>query len=142
LRHGAVRHANATKEIFMTLTKLIVSALLVGTAVTSYALEVKPYSDAALATAQKADGPVALHFRADWCPTCRAQDKVLESLKAEPGLDLTVLAVNYDTEKDLKRRFHINSQSTLVVLKGQKETGRLVGDTSKLNILGALKSAL
>ena len=126
----------------MTLIKLIVSALLVGTAVASYALEVKPYSDVALATAQKADKPVALHFRADWCPTCRAQDKVLESLKAEPGLDLTVLAVNYDTEKDLKRRFQVNSQSTLVVLKGQKETTRLVGDTSKLNILAALKSPL
>ena len=126
----------------MTLAKLIVSALLVCASVASYALEVKPYSKAALAAAQKADEPVALHFRADWCPTCRAQDKVLESLKAEPGLDLTVLAVNYDTEKDLKRRFQVNSQSTLVVLKGQKETTRLVGDTSKLNILAALKSPL
>ena len=126
----------------MPLAKLIVSAILVCTAAASYALEVKPYSEAALGAAQKADKPVALHFRADWCPTCRAQDKVLESLKAEPGLDLTVLAVDYDTEKDLKRRFHINSQSTLVVLKGQKETGRLVGDTSKLNILAALKSPL
>lgn len=126
----------------MTLAKLIVSALLVCASVASYALEVKPYSEAALAAAQKANKPVALHFRADWCPTCRAQDKVLESLKAEPGLDLTVLAVNYDTEKDLKRRFQVNSQSTLVVLKGQKETTRLVGDTSKLNILAALKSPL
>lgn len=126
----------------MPLAKLIVSAILVFSAAAAYALEVKPYSEAALGAAQQADKPVALHFRADWCPTCRAQDKVLESLKAEPGLDLTVLAVNYDTEKDLKRRFHINSQSTLVVLKGQKETGRLVGDTSKLNILTALKSPL
>ena len=126
----------------MKLTHLIASTLLLAAASFAHALEVKPYSAAALAEAQKADKPVALHFRADWCPTCRAQDKVLESLKAEPGLDLTVLAVDYDTEKDLKRRFHINSQSTLVVLKGQKETGRLVGDTSKLNILAALKSPL
>ena len=126
----------------MTLAKLIVSALLVCASGASHALEVKPYSIAALAAAQKADKPVALHFRADWCPTCRAQDKVLESLKSEPGLDLTVLAVNYDTEKDLKRRFGINSQSTLVVLKGQKETSRLVGETSRPNILTALKSPL
>ena len=37
---------------------------------------------------EKAGQPVALHFRADWCPTCRAQDKALQSLKAEKGLDL------------------------------------------------------
>lgn len=126
----------------MKLGKLIISVLLTCAAAASHALDVKPYSAAALAEAQKADKPVALHFRADWCPTCRAQDKVLESLKTEPGLDLTVFAVNYDTEKDLKRRFQINSQSTFVVLKGQKETSRLVGDTSKLNILMALKSSL
>ncbi len=66
-----------------------------------------------------ADKPVALHFRADGCPTCRAQDKVLETPKAEPGLDVTVLEVNYDTEKDLKDQFGVRTQSTLVLLRGQ-----------------------
>ncbi len=126
----------------MKFHRFIVSALLVGAAVMAHALDIKPYSATALAEAQKADVPVALHFRADWCPTCRAQDKVLEGLKSEPGLGVTVLSVNYDTEKDLKKQFKISSQSTLVVLKGQKEAARLVGDTSKLNILMALKTSL
>jgi len=85
---------------------------------------------------------VAVLFHADWCPTCRAQDKVLQSLKSESGLDLTVLVANYDTETDLKRRFKINSQSTFVVLKGQKEVARLVGVTSSDGIRAALKAAL
>lgn len=126
----------------MTFTKLIVSTLLLSAAALAHALDVKPYSAEALAQAQKADMPVALHFRADWCPTCRAQDKVLESLKAEPGLGLTVLAVNYDTEKELKKQYKISTQSTLVVLHGQKEAARLVGDTSVNGIRAALKSAL
>ncbi|MDD5336495.1 MAG: thioredoxin family protein [Rhodoferax sp.] len=126
----------------MNVRKLLASSLLLLAAVMAHALEVKPYSATALAEAQKANQPVALHFRADWCPTCRAQDKVLESLKAEPGLGLTVLAVNYDTEKDLKRRFNVRAQSTLVVLHGQKESYRVVGDTSPDGIRGALKSAL
>lgn len=126
----------------MTLTRLIVSALLVAGASMAHALEIKPYSSDALAAAEKAGQPVALHFHADWCPTCRAQDKALQSLKAEKGLDITVLTVNYDTEKDMKRRFKVNAQSTFIVLKGQKESARLVGDTSSLNILTALKSAL
>lgn len=126
----------------MTFAKLIVSSLLLSVAALAHALDVKPYSAEALAQAQKADMPVALHFRADWCPTCRAQDKVLESLKAEPGLALTVLSVNYDTEKDLKKQYKISTQSTLLVLHGQKEAARLVGDTSASAIRTALKSAL
>lgn len=126
----------------MTLRQLIVSALLLSSAALTHAIEFQPYSAAALAAAQKADKPVALHFHADWCPTCRAQDKALQALKAEPGLDVTVLKVNYDTEKDLKRQYKVQSQSTMVVLRGDKERGRLVGDTAEAAIRTALKSAL
>lgn len=126
----------------MKFHQLIVCTLLTGAAALVQALEVKPYSAAALADAQKADLPVALHFRADWCPTCRAQDKVLEGLKAETGLSLTVLSVDYDTEKSLKKQYKINTQSTFVVLHGQKEAARLVGDTSANGIRAALKAAL
>jgi thioredoxin 1 len=123
----------------MKIAKFIVSGLLLAAATLSQALEVKPYSAVALAEAEKANQPVALHFHADWCPTCRAQDKVVQTLKTETGLDLTV---NYDTEKELKRRFKVNSQSSLIVLRGQKETARLVGDTSIDGIRDALKTAL
>lgn len=126
----------------MTLRQLIVSALLLSSAALTHAMDIQPYTAATLAAAQKADKPTALFFRADWCPTCRAQDKVLQKLKAEPGLDVTVLEVNYDNEKDLKRQYKIQTQSTMVVLHGEKERGRLVGDTSEAGIRAALKSAL
>ncbi len=126
----------------MQLTKTIVAALFATAVSMAHALEVKPYSAALLAEAQQADKPVALHFRADWCPTCREQDRLLASMKAEQGLDLTVLAVNYDTEKALKKRFNIRGQSTLVVLHGQKETGRSLGDTNAAGLRATLKSAL
>ena len=126
----------------MKFLKLFAAGVLLASAALSHALEVKPYSAAALAAAQAADTPVALHFHADWCPTCHAQDKVLQSLKKEPGLDLTLLVANYDTEKDLKRRFKVNAQSTLIVLHGQKERTRLVGDATTAGIRDALKTAL
>ncbi|MFM2121457.1 MAG: hypothetical protein RL722_2925 [Pseudomonadota bacterium] len=126
----------------MTHLRLIVYALLIGAASLAQAFEVKPYSADALARAEKAGQPVALHFHADWCPTCRAQDKTLQSMKDEKGLDLTILTVNYDTEKDLKKRFGIRMQSTLVVLKGDKEVSRLAGDSSADGLRGALKAAL
>jgi len=126
----------------MKIKQILLATLLVLAATMAHALDIQPYTATALAAAQKADQPIALHFHADWCPTCRAQTAVLQKLKSEKGLDLTVLVVNYDTEKALKRRFKVNAQSTLIVLKGQKEMDRLVGDTSPDGIRTALKSAL
>ena len=126
----------------MNFARFIVSALLFGAASLVHAFEVKPYTAQALAAAEKAGQPVALHFHADWCPTCRAQEKTLRSMKDEKGLDLTILTVNYDTERDLKKRFNVRTQSTFVVLKGPKEVARLAGDTSADGIRGALKAAL
>jgi thioredoxin 1 len=122
--------------------KFVLCALLLSAAALAHALEIKPYSAQALAAAQKSGQPVAIQFHADWCPTCKAQDKVLQSLKAEPGLDVTLLVANYDTEKALKQRFKVRAQSTIVVLHGTQECARLVGDTSRDAIRDALKKAL
>ena len=126
----------------MKFTHGLMFAALLAAATATQALEIKPYTGAALADAQKAGKPVALHFHADWCPTCKAQDKSLATLKAEPGLDVLLLVANYDTEKALKTRFKVRSQSTLIVLHGDQERARLVGDTSADAIRTALKSGL
>jgi thioredoxin 1 len=126
----------------MKLQQFVVAAALLCSAALAQALDVKPYSATALADAQKADKPVALHFHADWCPTCKAQASLLQTLKAEPGLELTVLVANYDDEKDLKRRFNVRGQSTLVVLRGDKEVTRSVGDTTVAGLRNALKAGL
>jgi len=126
----------------MKIIQLIFVALLSFSAMLAHALDIHPYTAAALAQAQSAGQPIALHFHADWCPTCRAQAQVLQQLKTEPGLNLTVLVADYDTEKDLKRQFRVRAQSTLIVLKGKTETMRLVGDTSDVTIRNALKTAL
>ena len=126
----------------MKIGKLLFSTLLIFSALVSHALEIKPYSTAALVQAQKANQAVALHFHADWCPTCLAQEKVLRDLQSEAGLNITVLVANYDTEKDLKRSFNVRTQSTLLVFHGEKETYRAVGEATPARILAALKSAL
>ena len=64
------------------------------------------------------------------------------TLKSEPGLDVTVLKVNFDTETELKKQFKVQTQSTLIILRGDKERGRLVGDKTEAGIRTALKSAL
>lgn len=111
-------------------------------AASAHALEVAPYTPTTLAQAQQSGKSYALHFHADWCPVCRAQSKVIEKLKSDPMLDLTVFIVNYDTEKPLRKRFGVHTQSTLIAFKGKNETNRLAGNTDADTIRAVLESAL
>lgn len=106
------------------------------------ALNIQPYSPAALQAAQQAGQPVALHFHADWCPTCRAQEKVFQSFKGDASLPLTLLVVNYDKERELKRALKVRAQSTLIVYRGSQETRRSGGETEAAVLRDVLKSAL
>lgn len=108
----------------------------------SHALTMSPYSPEAFNKLQAAGDAVALHFRADWCPTCRAQDKSLEVLKADPDLKLTVLSVDYDKETELKKQVSVRNQSTFVVYRGKVETARQIGATSPEAIRQTLRSSL
>lgn len=108
----------------------------------SYALTVAPYNSENLAKLQQAGEPVALHFHADWCPTCRAQAKSLETLKTDPTLKLTVLTVDYDKETVLKKQLNVRSQSTFIVYRGAAEKARQIGETSPEAIRKTLSSAL
>ena len=119
-----------------------VTVLLLTAGTLAHALETRPYTADAFAAAQKAGKPVAVHFHADWCPTCRQQDKVLSELKGEKGLDVVVLVANYDTEKDLKAAMKIRTQSTMVIFRGAEEKARIAGETSIDKIRAALKTAL
>ncbi len=105
------------------------------------ALDIQPYSPETLAAKQKAGESVALHFHADWCPTCRAQEKVFNGWKGDAAVPGTLLIVNYDKERELKRQLGVRTQSTVIAYKGGKETGRLAGDTDPKALRAVLDSA-
>ena len=111
-------------------------------AASSFALETVPYTPEALAAAQKAGQPVAVQFHANWCPSCRAQDRVFESFKADDALPITVLVVNYDQDLDARKALRVASQSTLLVFHGSKLTSRTVFETNPAKLRTALQSAL
>ena len=125
-----------------TLIRLLASASLTLAASAANALDIQPYTPQALSAAQQAGKPVALHFHADWCPTCRAQEKVFNRLKPDTSLDLRLLVVDYDKERALKQSLKVRTQSTLIVYRGTKETARLAGETDEASLRAALKSAL
>lgn len=122
--------------------RILAALALLFTLGAAQALEIQPYSAAALNAAQQAGQPVALHFHADWCPTCRAQDQVFQTFKSDRTLPLTLLVVNYDQERQLRQQLKVRTQSTLVVYRGTRETKRLAGETDAAVLRGALQSAL
>jgi len=128
------------------LSRRIASALFVtvtlGASMLSHALDIRPFSAEAFAMAQNAGKPVAVHFHADWCPTCRQQEKIFSQFKSEAGLDITMLVANYDTEKELRKSMNIRMQSTLVVFRGKEEKARLAGETATAKLRDALKAGL
>ena len=106
------------------------------------ALDIQPYTASALQQAQAAGKPVAVHFHADWCSTCKAQERAFNAMKDDPALKgVALLVANYDAERDLKKATNVRSQSVIVVFKGDKETARLGGETQPDKLKTALLTA-
>ena len=107
------------------------------------AAETQPYNAQAFAAAQKAGKPILVEVSAPWCPICKTQKPILATLSAEPRFkDLAVFTIDFDSQRDLVRRFEARMQSTLIAYKGAVETGRSVGETQPEWIEGLVEKTL
>lgn len=103
----------------------------------------KPYDQADFDAAQAAGKPILVEIHADWCPTCRAQEPIISELMQDPkNAGFVVLRVDFDSQKDVVKRFRAQYQSTLIVFKGRKEVSRSTGETRKDAIAAQLAKAL
>lgn len=59
-------------------------------------------------------GTKLLFFHAPWCPQCRALDK--DILSADIPDDVTVIRVDYDKNQELRQKYGVTIQTTLVKL--------------------------
>jgi len=109
----------------------------------AFAAETIAYSPADFDAAQQAGRSILVEIHASWCPTCKAQAPILAALEEEPKFqNLLVVRVDFDSQKDALKRFGARTQSTLITFKGDKETGRSVGDTNRDSIAELLGKAI
>ena len=88
------------------------------------------FTPEAFEAAQKAGKPILVETYATWCDVCARQAPILDKLREEPQYkDLVMFKVNFDTQKDVMRKFNARMQSTLIAFRGTKEVGRSVGET-------------
>jgi thioredoxin 1 len=79
-----------------------------------------PFDPQAFEAAQAEGRPILVQISAPWCPICRTQKPILATLGAEPRFkDLAVFTIDFDSQRDLVRRFEARTQSTLIVYKGK-----------------------
>jgi thiol-disulfide isomerase/thioredoxin len=124
---------------------LLIAAAALGTAawVPAYGASQQAFDAKAFADAQKAGKPILVAIHATWCPTCAAQRPILSELMADRKFnELVYFTVDFDSQKDVVRRFGAQMQSTLVVFHGSVERARSVGDTNRESIAALLSKAL
>jgi thiol-disulfide isomerase/thioredoxin len=102
-----------------------------------------PFTAAAFESAQASGKPILIDVSASWCPTCKAQAPILSKLMSEPRFkNVVAFNVDYDSQKDVLKRFNVQRQSTLIVFKGKQEAGRSVGDTNPASIEAMLAKGI
>ena len=103
------------------------------------ASEFVQYTPGYIETALIEGRTVFVDFSAKWCSTCQRQERVINEIRAQnPAYDdaMTFVKVDWDRyrghEVTLSR--NIPRRSTLLVLRGEEELGRLVAGTSRSQI--------
>jgi len=90
-----------------------------------------------------AGSSILIHVTAPWCGTCKIQKPIVAKLLMKPEFKaMKEFNVDFDSQKEALKSFHVQTQSTMIVFKGNKEMGRDVGQTDPAAIEALLRKAL
>ena len=71
--------------------------------------------------------PVIIDFFADWCSPCQMMKPVFEEVSQKFEGKLNFLKLDTQAEEGLAAKFNIQGIPSLLLLKDEKEIGRIVG---------------
>jgi thioredoxin len=101
------------------------------------------YSKPAFIEAQNADKPIVVFVTASWCPNCRKQQPLVDSMSKDQAFANTVIfVVDFDSDKQALRDLNAQMQSTLIAFKGKTERMRSTAVTNPEKIRELFQSAL
>jgi thioredoxin 1 len=102
-----------------------------------------PFDAARFEADLKAGKPMMVAVHAPWCSTCRAQAPIIKDVLSQPAFQsVTLIRVDFDSQKQALKQLSVQRQSTLIVFKDGKEMGRSLGDTSSFGIESLLQKII
>lgn len=114
----------------MKAVNFLISVMLAFHLTTAAAMGLDPYSEKEFIQAQNDNGTVVLAFHSASCGTCKIQAPALDSLLKEDSFkSLSGMQVHFEDSKDLRKKFRVNSPSTVVVVRNGQEVARSTGIT-------------
>lgn len=90
----------------------------------------------------ESDKPVLVDFWATWCAPCRAIAPAVDDLASQYEGKVKFTKMNIDDNQDTPQQYGIRSIPTLLVFKGGKVVGQIVGAVPKSKIEAAITQAL
>jgi thioredoxin 1 len=103
----------------------------------------EPFTQTRLDALNRSGQPVLVAIHADWCSTCKTQERVLQELLPQPEFKrITLLRMDFDQQKEAVRSFGVEYQSTLIVFKDGREVGRSTAEQSPVRIAELLRLSL
>jgi thiol-disulfide isomerase/thioredoxin len=119
------------------------AAAAIVTAAPASAGETRQFDRAVFQALQARNAPTVVFVHASWCPICRAQQKTISKLLSTPEYrGVTVLTIDYDTQKPLWTSFGAQKQSTLIGFHGRRETARLAYNADPGKVTAIVASTL
>ena len=105
--------------------------------------EVQTYSRDAFQQAQAAGKPIVVFVTASWCPNCRKQQPVVDTMAKDKAFaDAVLFVVNFDSDKQALKDLNVLMQSTLIAFRGNTERARSTAVTDPDAIRALFHKAL
>ena len=127
-----------------TFISMAVGGLLLSSALNAIAAD---YTPGLIKKELKAGKTLLVDYAAAWCSTCAAQERTIKKLRSENpayNKNISFIRVDWDTYRShqVTTSRNIPRRSTLILLRGDEELGRLVAATGKAQIKGLLDKGL